>query len=129
MRGGGSRGSAAAALAAHDEEGAEHRQDERKHEHGQIDHDVGGCGEAGRRGGEMADLGEQIFAMPVRIGFPVGVGGLVDVVHSPAFATGVGLVLYGARIADQRSLGTPQKGHSLFERVRARMAEWFSEHF
>lgn len=77
----------------------------------------------------MAELGEQIFSMPVRIGYPVGVGGLVDVVHSPAFATGVGLVLYGSRMADQRTLSAPQKGQGLFERVRARMAEWFSEHF
>ncbi|MBP9837495.1 MAG: cell division protein FtsA, partial [Proteobacteria bacterium] len=45
----------------------------------------------------ISELGEQIFNMPVRIGYPTGVGGLVDVVNSPAFATGVGLVLYGAK--------------------------------
>ena len=76
----------------------------------------------------MAELGEQIFSLPVRIGYPTGVGGLVDVVHSPAFATGVGLVLYGARVQEHKGLnGQPRP--NLVERVRTRMAEWFSEHF
>jgi len=34
---------------------------------------------------------------PVRVGYPEGIGGLADVVHSPEYATGVGLLLYGAR--------------------------------
>ncbi len=44
----------------------------------------------------IADLGEQIFNMPVRIGYPKGISGLVDLVNSPMYATGVGLVLYGS---------------------------------
>lgn len=44
----------------------------------------------------MADIGEQIFNMPVRIGYPRGISGLVDLVNSPMYATGVGLVLYGS---------------------------------
>ena len=75
----------------------------------------------------MCDLAEQIFKLPVRIGYPTGVGGLVDVVNSPAFATGVGLVLYGARegeFFDQRAVS-----RGFFGQIRSRMAEWFSEHF
>ena len=34
--------------------------------------------------------------MPVRRGLPTGIGGLIDVVKSPSYATGVGLVKYGA---------------------------------
>ncbi len=75
----------------------------------------------------MAELSEQIFNMPVRIGYPTGVGGLVDVVNSPSFATGVGLVLYAAR--DGRYEKARLNGSHLFDRVRARMAHWFSEHF
>jgi len=45
----------------------------------------------------MADLAEEMFDMPVRIGRPQGVGGLVDVVSSPIYATAVGLILYGCR--------------------------------
>jgi len=52
----------------------------------------------------MVEMGEQVIGLPVRRGAPTGVGGLIDVVKSPAYATGVGLVKYGAdrlRIAEQ----------------------------
>lgn len=45
----------------------------------------------------IVDLGEQIFNLPVRIGFPAGVGGLTDVVKDPSYATAVGLVIYGSK--------------------------------
>ncbi len=45
----------------------------------------------------MAEIAEQIFALPVRRGCPVNVGGLTDHVSSPAFATGVGLVQHARR--------------------------------
>jgi cell division protein FtsA len=45
----------------------------------------------------MVDLAEEVFHMPVRLGLPQYVGGLKGVVQNPIFATGVGLVLYGAR--------------------------------
>ncbi len=44
----------------------------------------------------MPELAEQILGLPVRRGAPMGVGGLLDVVKSPAYSTGVGLVKYGA---------------------------------
>jgi cell division protein FtsA len=44
----------------------------------------------------MPEIAEQVLELPVRRGMPVGVGGLIDVVKSPAYATGVGLVKYGA---------------------------------
>ena len=45
----------------------------------------------------ITELAEQIFNMPVRRGYPKGIGGLTDVVNSPMHATGVGLVLYGSK--------------------------------
>jgi len=44
----------------------------------------------------MQDVAERIVGMPVRRGTPRNIGGLMDVVNSPIYATGVGLVLYGA---------------------------------
>ncbi|MBW2465089.1 MAG: cell division protein FtsA [Deltaproteobacteria bacterium] len=44
----------------------------------------------------MPELAEHVLGLPVRRGAPVGIGGLIDVVRSPAFSTGVGLVKYGA---------------------------------
>ncbi len=41
---------------------------------------------------EMADF---VFDVPVRRGVPVGVGGLTDIIGSPAYTTAVGLILYG----------------------------------
>ncbi len=43
------------------------------------------------------ELAEQIFNMPVRRGLPMDIGGLADTVKSPAYATGVGLVLFAGR--------------------------------
>lgn len=40
-------------------------------------------------------LAEEVFGKDARIGEPRGLDGLVTTVHNPAFATGVGLVLYG----------------------------------
>jgi cell division protein FtsA len=44
----------------------------------------------------MVECAEEILGMPVRLGFPVGVKGLVQLVQGPQYATGVGLVRYGA---------------------------------
>jgi cell division protein FtsA len=43
----------------------------------------------------LVDLAEQIFDLPVRIGYPVKIGGLVQEVHTPRCTTAVGLVMYG----------------------------------
>ena len=44
----------------------------------------------------MVECAEEILGMPVRLGFPVGVKGIVQLVQGPQYATGVGLVRYGA---------------------------------
>jgi cell division protein FtsA len=44
-----------------------------------------------------SEIAEQIFDLPIRRGSPSGVGGLADHVANPAYANGVGLVLYAAR--------------------------------
>jgi cell division protein FtsA len=45
----------------------------------------------------LAEIAEQIFDLPIRRGYPAGIGGLTDHVNSPAFATAVGLVMYADR--------------------------------
>jgi cell division protein FtsA len=75
----------------------------------------------------MPEMAEQIFNLPVRRGLPQGIGGLTDVVHSPIYATGVGLVKYGARCGGAQKFkgGTD----NLFDKVLKRMKEWFVEFF
>ncbi len=43
----------------------------------------------------IVELAEQIFDLPVRIGYPTGITGRVEELHSPRCTTGVGLVLFG----------------------------------
>lgn len=43
----------------------------------------------------IAQMGEFVFELPVRKGVALQVGGLTDIVRSPTFSTGVGLILYG----------------------------------
>ncbi len=77
----------------------------------------------------ICELAEQIFDMPVRLGYPVGISGLVDVVNSPVYATGVGLVLWGARNKSMDLVTSYQANGGMFDRVMGRMKQWFSEAF
>src|SRR5690606_20406583 len=56
----------------------------------------------------MPELAEQVLGLPVRRGAPIGVGGLMDVVKSPAYSTGVGLVKYGAMRLREASSVVPR---------------------
>jgi cell division protein FtsA len=50
------------------------------------------------------ELAEQVFDMPARPGNPTGVGGLADVVNSPAHTVGVGLIAYGSKQLEGESV-------------------------
>jgi len=75
----------------------------------------------------MPELAEQIFNLPVRRGMPMGIGGLVDLVNSPIYATGVGLVLYGSKNKKQSRF--PIGKGNVFSKVTDRMKEWIGEFF
>jgi cell division protein FtsA len=71
------------------------------------------------------ELAEEVLGIPARRGQPRGIGGLVDVVRSPAYATGVGLVLYGARQQRIQLASRGQQERGLWSRMRS----WFGEIF
>jgi cell division protein FtsA len=75
----------------------------------------------------IADMAEQIFNMPVRIGYPTGIGGLVDVVNNPMYATGVGLVLYGFRNGAQTRFKVGER--NMFNKVTDRFREIIKDYF
>jgi cell division protein FtsA len=76
----------------------------------------------------VPELAEQVFNLPVRRGTPRGIGGLVDVVNSPMYATGVGLVLYGSR--QQGTEGRFRVGEkNLFAKVVKVFKRWVEEFF
>jgi len=46
----------------------------------------------------IAELAESIFDLPVRIGRSIeNIGGIIDIVDNPAYATGVGLAIHAAK--------------------------------
>lgn len=71
-------------------------------------------------------LAEEIFDGPVRIGYPKPLEGLTDQVNSPIYATGVGLVLFGARHYEKPSKFI--KGSNLFSQIFERMKNWFEDY-
>ncbi|MDH5784695.1 MAG: cell division protein FtsA [Chromatiales bacterium] len=73
------------------------------------------------------ELAEEIFHMPVRLGDPEGVSGLVDVVRNPIFATGVGLLLFGQHNRDAAFIDSSKQGG--FNAVLQRMKSWFQGNF
>jgi cell division protein FtsA len=73
------------------------------------------------------ELAEEIFHMPVRLGYPQYVSGLVDVVRNPIHSTGVGLLLFGNR--QQSGLSSYQLDENSEAGVLARMKSWFQGNF
>jgi cell division protein FtsA len=77
----------------------------------------------------MIDLAEEVFHMPVRLGLPQYVGGLKGVVQNPIFATGVGLVLYGARYREGRVYERPATPAGGMKGMLGKMKGWFQGNF
>jgi len=72
----------------------------------------------------LVDLAEEIFHMPVRLGVPHIVTGLVDVVRNSIYSTGVGLLQFGYRNTSELSADVVNDG-SLWERMKS----WFQGNF
>lgn len=72
----------------------------------------------------LIELAEEVFHMPVRLGLPQGISGLVDVVKNPIHATGVGLLLYG----QQQNVHTKSFDEKTLTLggLFSRMKNWFS---
>jgi cell division protein FtsA len=74
----------------------------------------------------VTEIAESIFELPTRLGRPKNIGGLVDVVNNPMYATGVGLVLFGAQNRSSRKIGRIRDAN-LFSRIVNRMKKWFKD--
>lgn len=48
----------------------------------------------------IVEAAKRTLSMPVRVGIPEGVTGLVDDVLQPSFATALGLIIYGAKMGE-----------------------------
>ena len=75
----------------------------------------------------VVDLAEEIFHMPVRLGYPQYITGLSDVVRNPIYATGVGLLLFGRH---NRDAGQNRfSDDSGIKSIWSRMKSWFQGNF
>jgi len=76
------------------------------------------------------DLAEEVFHMPVRLGTPQHVTGLIEVVRNPIHATGVGLLLYGREnfLRGRRDSSLTALGGGA-RNVWDRMKAWFQGNF
>ncbi|MDI7249379.1 MAG: cell division protein FtsA [Bacillota bacterium] len=93
---------------------------------GQIPGGVVLCGGCALLPG-IAEMAEEELGMPVRIGNPSGLGGLADMVSSPAFATTVGLLIYATRRGPGLLRAEARGGVlvSLWDRLRRALGDFF----
>ena len=73
------------------------------------------------------ELAEEIFHMPVRVGYPQSISGLKDILRNPIYSTGVGLLHHGAENFDNyhSSLHTPGGISRLLDNLK----NWLQENF
>ncbi len=76
----------------------------------------------------MVEVAERMLDLPVRRGVPNNIGGLVDIVRSPMYATGVGLIQYALKHKTKRDPRRFPNGR-LFYRVASRMRGWVKDYF
>lgn len=78
----------------------------------------------------MPELGEMIFEMPVKRGLPTGIGGLSDIVNSPKFSTGVGILKYAAaKKASQLYSRAGLVNGNIYGKFRSSMKGWLRDLF
>jgi cell division protein FtsA len=71
----------------------------------------------------IQELGRETLGLPVRVGAPRGLRGLVDVLNDPAYTTSVGLLLWGLR---RESALRPRKGRPSMTR---KIMDWLRRAF
>lgn len=73
----------------------------------------------------MVELAEKVLDLPVRRGIPSNIGGLVDIVSNPIYATGVGLILYALKKGGKGEI----PNGNLFNKIVSFTKEWIKEFF
>jgi cell division protein FtsA len=76
----------------------------------------------------VVELAEEIFHMPVRVGYPQAVQGMADIVRNPVYATACGLLHYAAQHPGEASRGLLASGEA-GPGWWARLRQWISSNF
>ncbi|MFB0518589.1 MAG: cell division protein FtsA [Acidobacteriota bacterium] len=73
----------------------------------------------------IAEAAEELFNLPVRIGSPMGIGGLKEVVNNPMYSTAVGLLLYPYRHKVARE-SWQVASFGLWDRTTTKLRRWLA---
>ncbi len=76
----------------------------------------------------VVELAEEIFHMPVRVGYPQTVEGLNDIVRNPIYSTSVGLLQYGVEHSAEEAASGPRSPGST-EGLFGRLKGWLQTNF
>ena len=71
----------------------------------------------------VVELAEEIFHMPVSVGFPKNISGLKDIVTNPIYSTGVGLLVHAKKIEQRLSEQGNSKTSGLFSGIKKWLVE------
>ncbi len=69
----------------------------------------------------VLDLAREVLGLPVQMGFPVEIGGVIEKVDDPAYATALGTLLWGAREGQHEFMG----GAVNMKRTLTQVGSWF----
>jgi len=72
----------------------------------------------------LKDVVKKHLRLPLRIGYPTGVTGLIEDVSTPVHATAIGLVSYGSYIEPKGRIGVPSFGARKISQSFGRVLEW-----
>jgi len=75
----------------------------------------------------IAELAAEQLDMPVRIGYPCNIGGMIDMVNNPKYATAIGLVIYASRrmVSEEVAVDNDNSFKSYFNSIKS----WFKDLF
>jgi cell division protein FtsA len=69
----------------------------------------------------VLDLARDVLGLPVQMGFPVDIGGVVEKVDDPAYATALGTLIWGVREGSQSS----PMGNFQMKKAAQQVGNWF----
>ena len=68
----------------------------------------------------VLDLARDVLGLPVQMGFPADIGGVIEKVDDPAYATALGALVWGMHEGE----GAPRIGSVQFKRAAQHMGSW-----
>jgi cell division protein FtsA len=76
----------------------------------------------------VLDLARDVLGLPVQMGFPVDIGGVIEKVDDPAYATALGTLVWGIR-EDEQHAGGMFRGNFQMKRTVQQVGSWLKSLF